>query len=127
MQTIVAITNQSFWNDSQKAGKYTQSTIESTLDEVGFIHCTNPDQAVMIANRHFTKYDDLILLLIDVDKVESEVKFEASLSGRGGLYPHIYGSLNLDAVYDVVKLPKQEDGQFTAPPELLSQTDQKPK
>lgn len=118
MQTIVLISNELFWAESQKSGEYTQSTIESTLADIGFIHCTSPDQTVMIANRHFTKYENLILLLVDLDKVKSEIKFEESLSGKGGVYPHIYGPLNIDAVYEVIPLPK-ENGEFITPPQLL--------
>jgi uncharacterized protein (DUF952 family) len=124
MRTIVIISNESFWTESQKTGEYIQSTIGSTLDDVGFIHCTSPEQTIMIANRHFAQYENLILLMIDSGKVKPEVKFEASLSGRGGIYPHIYGPLNVDAVYNVVALSKNENGGFTTPPELLSQTAQ---
>lgn len=118
MQTIIIISNQALWDEAQNTGRYTQSTIDSSLEEVGFIHCTNPEQTIMIANRHFTKYDNLILLLIDLDKVTADVKFEESLSGRAGIYPHIYGALNTNAVYKVISLPKGVDGQFTAPEEL---------
>jgi uncharacterized protein (DUF952 family) len=119
MQTIVVISQDSFWKKSQKTGEYTQSTIESTLGEVGFIHCTTPEQTIMIAKRHFTQYDDLTLLLIDLEKVKPEVKFEASLSGRGGIYPHIYGPLNMDAIYKAVPLAKDNSGEFITPTELL--------
>lgn len=34
--------------------------------------------------------------LLDAEKVKSLVKFEAARSSREGLFPHIYGPLNID-------------------------------
>lgn len=69
-------------------------------------------------NRNFTNRDDVLLLLVDLDKVQPEVKFEAPLSGRAGLFPHIYGPLNLDAVYGTVRPSKDASGNFIEPEEL---------
>lgn len=77
------------------------------LDDVGFIHATSPNQTIDMLNRHFTDREDLLLLLVDVTKVSSEIKFEAPLSGRKGLFPHIYGPLNIDAVYKNLKADKE--------------------
>jgi len=108
MRLIVVTSTKSLWAEAQKAGKYTQSTIDSKLDDVGFIHATSPDQTAAMLNRHFANRDDILLLLVDVDNVKPEVKFEAPLSGRAGLFPHIYGPLNLDAVYRTIE-PKELD------------------
>lgn len=118
MKTIVIIAQQSVWPQAQKSGEYTQSTIDSTLEEVGFIHCSFPDQTLEIANRHFSDRNNLVLLLIDEDKVQASIKHEGALSGRAGTFPHIYGPLNIDAVYSVVPLEKDKDGVFMAPKEL---------
>jgi uncharacterized protein (DUF952 family) len=115
MVTIVAIARREVWEQALKVGKYTQSTIKTTLSEVGFIHCSFPDQTIDIANRHFADEDDLVLLLIDEGKVKSPVKHEGALSGRAGTFPHIYGQLNTDAVYSVVTLEKNNEGEFIAP------------
>ena len=101
MRTIIVTSTNKLWAAAQECGSYTQSTAELTLDEVGYIHATSPDQTIAMLNRRFSDRDDVILLLVDLDKVEPEVKFEASSSGiTPGLFPHIYGPLNLDAVYD---------------------------
>jgi len=112
MTTIVAIARREAWELALKTGEYTQSTITSSLAEVGFIHCSFPDQTIDIANRHFKNEDDLVLLLIDESKVKAPVKHEGALSGRAGTFPHIYGPLNVDAVYSVVTLKKDETGAF---------------
>lgn len=118
MKTIVAIARQSVWQKAKETGQYTQSTIKTTLEEVGFIHCSFPNQTIGIANRHFTDEDNLVLLLIDEDKVTSPVKHEGALSGRAGTFPHIYGPLNTDAVYAVAPLAKDVAGLFTEPEAL---------
>ncbi|MCA9344837.1 DUF952 domain-containing protein [Candidatus Saccharibacteria bacterium] len=115
MKTIVVTSTDSLWNEAQKAKTYTQSTINSTLNDVGFIHATSPDQTIAMLNRHFSDRDDIVLLLVDVEKVRSEIRFEKSLSSRGGIYPHIYGPLNTDAVYDTIRPTKEHDGDFIVP------------
>lgn len=112
MKTIIITSTLDLWGKAQDAGEYMQSTIDSTLDEVGFIHATSPDQTIAMLNRHFTNRDDVLLLVVALDKVKSEVKFEASLSGKGGLYPHIYGPLNTDAVIDTRVPIKDGSGRF---------------
>ncbi len=113
MKTIIITSTPDIWSKAQETGEYIQSTIDSTLDEVGFIHATSPDQTVAMLNRHFTDRNDILLLMVDLDKVKPEVKFEAPLSGKGGTYPHIYGSLSTDAVVDTL-VPKKDSttGKF---------------
>lgn len=118
MKTIIAITRQDAWEQAQRTGEYTQSTLDSTLAEVGFIHCSFPNQTLEIANRRFADRDNLVLLFIDEDKVKTPVKHEGALSGRVGTFPHIYGPLNVDAVYATASLQKNDKGEFTAPDEL---------
>ena len=118
MKTIVVTARRADWQKAQAAGRYTQSTIESTLAEVGFIHASFPDQTLEIINRKYTTEDDLVLLLIDADKLTSPLKYEGARSGRTGTFPHIYGPLNNDAVYTVATLQKRRDGEFSAPDAL---------
>ena len=117
MQTIIVISTQQLWETAQSTGIYTQSTIEESLQDVGYIHGSMPEQTLPVANRHFLQYDDLILLCIDHAKVLAEVKYELSPSS-GQMYPHIFGPLNIDAVYATIPLQKDESGQFLAPDEL---------
>lgn len=115
--TIVIITQPHLWEKALKLGKYSQSTIDSSLSEVGFIHCSFPSQTMEIANRRFADKDKLILLLINKKKVIAPIKFEGALSGRTGTFPHIYGPLNVDAVYSTIPLEKKEN-VFVEPDDL---------
>ena len=112
MQTVIITSTDEMWAQAQQAGIYSQSTINSKLDDVGFIHATNPDQTIAMLNRHFAGREDILLLLVNLAKVKPEVKFEAPLSGSPGLYPHIYGALNVDAVYKTFKPIKDQSGKF---------------
>jgi uncharacterized protein (DUF952 family) len=120
MQTIVITSTDGLWEHAQNAGQYTQSTIISKLDDVGFIHATSPDQTIAMLNRHFTERNDVLLLLIDVAKVTPDVKFEAPLSGGTGIYPHIYGPLNIDAIYGTIKPVQDASGNFLESQELAN-------
>jgi uncharacterized protein (DUF952 family) len=119
MGSIICITTRAIWDDALKSGEYTHSTITSSLDEVGFIHATTPDQTMDVIPR-FTNQKDVTLLLIDAEKVKSPVKFEAARSGREGLFPHIYGPLNINAVYSTVRVDKDAEGNFITPAALLA-------
>ena len=59
-----------------------------------------------------------MLLLIDVNKVVAEIKYE-NLVGGEKQFPHIYGELNDDAVARVYAFEQNESGKFEFPSELL--------
>ncbi|BAZ15072.1 hypothetical protein NIES4071_69420 [Calothrix sp. NIES-4071] len=95
MKTIHHITRRQAWEEVLRSGSY---RAESLLTE-GFIHCSTPAQVLKTADRFFKNQTGLIILYIDVDKVESEVKYELA---DNELFPHIYGALNIDAVYQTI-------------------------
>jgi uncharacterized protein (DUF952 family) len=84
--------------------------------EDGFIHCTaGEDLTVLVANDYFSNISELLALKIRLKKIMAKVLFEAPIPIAGGgdshlktetLFPHIYGSLNLDSVEGISKLPK---------------------
>ena len=68
-----------------------------SLETEGFIHCSKLDQVIGVAN-FLAPYDETMQLLeIDESKVRPEVKYEDAMQ-NGVLFPHIYGSLNQDAI-----------------------------
>ena len=114
MKTIICITTRPIWEAALKSGEYAHSTITSSLQDVGFIHATTPDQTMGVIPR-FANQKDVILLFIDERKVKTPVKFESARSGREGLFPHIYGPLNTDAVL----ADKDDNGNFIVPEALV--------
>ncbi len=117
-KTIITIALQDDWEKAQGPGYYVKSTITSNLHDVGFIHCSFPGQTVDIANRHFHDHKELLLLFVDPDKLRSPIRYEGALSGRAGVFPHIYGPLNVDAVTDTAVIAQTNDGRFIAPSRL---------
>ena len=112
MKTICHLCSKSEWQTAQKAGSYRGDT----LDSEGFIHCSLPKQVQKVANFIFAGRQDLLLLVIDEEKVEAPIKYE-QLAGADEDYPHIYGELNLSAVVDVKAYNADEQGKFPACPQ----------
>jgi uncharacterized protein (DUF952 family) len=80
----------------------------------GFIHCTaGKSVSLLVLEDYFaelSKTNVILVLQIDTSKLKALVKYEppAPISGGGAshlndeiLFPHIYGSLNIDSVKGV--------------------------
>ena len=106
---ILHITSRDRWHDAQTIGTYQGDTLETE----GFIHCSKPSQVVWVANSFYRGQSSLVLLCIDPDKVQAEIKYEGIEEGE--LFPHIYGALNLDAIVSVLAFEPAADGTFTLP------------
>ena len=106
---VFHITTRAAWEEARERGRYA----DPSLEREGFIHCSDLDQVAGSADAHFAGVPDLVLLCIAVDRLEAPLRYEHSADGRGD-FPHLYGSLNADAVVEVV--PVQEgDGGFAVP------------
>jgi uncharacterized protein (DUF952 family) len=102
---IFHITQSQKWENAKILGSY---HIDS-LDTEGFIHCSTNEQLIKTANRFFRHTKGLVVLLINSEKVKAEIRYE----GRDNdLFPHIYGDLNIDAVFQVIDFEPGEDGFF---------------
>lgn len=71
-----------------------------SLERYGFIHCSDLDTYYLVAPNFEDDYAERVILLIDTEKLNCEVKWE---DGGGVDFPHIYGPLNQDAIVGVVK------------------------
>ena len=99
MSLIYHITTTAEWKTAQEAGEYSSPA----LNEEGFIHCSEKEQVEDIKERFYPNTNDLVLLTIDTEKLESQLIFEWSPSVEQ-TFPHIYGPINLLAVIDVKQL-----------------------
>jgi uncharacterized protein (DUF952 family) len=95
MTTIFHITSRSAWLEAKALGTYSSDTLATE----GFTHCSTAEQVQRSARKFFKGRTDLVLLHIAQANVHPEVRYEAAISGE--LFPHIYGPLNLDAVFSV--------------------------
>ncbi|WP_353930676.1 DUF952 domain-containing protein [Okeanomitos corallinicola TIOX110] len=112
MKTIFHITEHQKWHQAQILNIYHHPS----LDTEGFIHASQPEQVVKTANRFFKNYQNLVILFIDTAKVQAEIRYEFGEVDE--LFPHIYGALNIDAVYKVIEFQIGEDGVFYLPLEI---------
>jgi uncharacterized protein (DUF952 family) len=83
----------------------------ASLTHEGFVHCTDgADEVAATANRYFAdEQDELLAVVIDLDKVSVPVKYEDPRR----IYPHVYGPIPREAIVKVVRM--RRDGAFLPP------------
>ncbi|WP_232719436.1 DUF952 domain-containing protein [Gordonia metallireducens] len=85
-----------------------------SLDDVGFVHLSTPQQVHLPANRLFAGRHDILLLIVDPARLDAEVRWEPGVptDPDSMLFPHLYGPLPVDAVVDVRELRPGPDNAF---------------
>lgn len=108
--TLVHICTLGEWLSARQTGEYRASS----LDEVGFIHLSSPQQAHLPANRLFAGRRDLVLLRLDPARLGAPVKWEPGVptDPESMLFPHLYGPLPTGAVIAVEEFQPGPDGVF---------------
>ena len=101
------------WEMAQQEGEYSPLSIQTE----GFIHCSNLTQVLGSANLFFKGQSGLQLLKIEVDKLKEKLVYE-NTTGGSELFPHLYGTLNLEAVINVYNLNTNGAGDFILPQEV---------
>ena len=92
---IYHICTVSEWKDQNNSEYYMHKSIENE----GFIHCSFKHQIKGVMERYFEDQKDLLLLIIDSDKITHELKIEKAPIGDS--FPHIYGPLNKSAILEI--------------------------
>ena len=100
------------WEQARTDGQYTMSTRGLTLAEQGYIHASTAEQVAQVANAYYRGVPDLLLLVIDPERVGPEIRYEA-VPGQDLPYPHIYGPLNADAVVQARPFRPGPGGEFS--------------
>jgi uncharacterized protein (DUF952 family) len=108
------LTQASAWEGARTTGRYEVSTRGISLAEQGFIHCSLPHQVAAVAEALFADLDDLVLLVIDDERLDVAVRYESATAG-GERFPHIYGPVPITAVTDVIELTRRPDGTLNLP------------
>ena len=108
LEPIFHVTTAGEWQAALAHGAYTTPS----LGEEGFIHASTAAQVPATAVRYYTGVADLVLLVIDPDAVTAEIRWEES---RGEAFPHLYGTLDLDAVRRVVPFGPGPGGDYQLP------------
>jgi uncharacterized protein (DUF952 family) len=98
------------WKAAAATGLYEGSAVDQ---RDGFIHFSTAEQVKETAARHFADIENLMLIVVDVDRLDGELQWEPS---RGGaLFPHLYGTFRVEAVIEVEPVARGRDGSFVFP------------
>jgi uncharacterized protein (DUF952 family) len=98
------------WHDAERSGAFRGAAVDLAD---GYIHFSTGGQVAETASRHFAGVRDLVLVAVASAALGPALKWEPS---RGGaLFPHLYGTLALDAVLWVEPLPLGDDGRHLIP------------
>jgi uncharacterized protein (DUF952 family) len=99
MPIIYHVTTAADWKAAQQKGFYDHPSLTAE----GFIHCSQEHQVAGVLERYFAGKTDLLKLVIDTDKLTSKFVFDWSPS-TADTFPHVYGTINTDAIVDVTPL-----------------------
>ena len=116
-EPIIHLASNNAWLAAVKKSEYRADSL-STED---FIHCSTSSQIVGVANTFYHGQHGLVLLILDPDKLDAELKWEPPAepepthAREGELFPHVYGPINLDAVTNVIPFEPDSDGNFALP------------
>jgi len=110
---IYHIISNELWSSVKKGTEFRPASLE---DE-GFIHCSDIEKVATVANSIYSGQSNMVLLELDENRVQAEIVWE-DLYNLNHKYPHIYGPLNLDAVIGVHDLQIDSQGSFQLPDTL---------
>ena len=103
------------WEAAKQTGQYRMSTRNVSLDDEGFIHCSHPQQIETVANRFFGDVPELVLLHIEPELLDAEIREEPATDADSELYPHVYGPIPTSAVVATTWWDRGDDGVWHRP------------
>jgi uncharacterized protein (DUF952 family) len=84
------------WAEFEAAGRFDGSPFDHSS---GFIHCSSREQVAATAVRVFKQEPALVVVALDTQLLGQSVRWEEAPDG--GLFPHVYAPLPMDAVVAV--------------------------
>ncbi|WP_417849433.1 DUF952 domain-containing protein [Thalassoglobus sp.] len=91
--------------ESTRTGTYAPESLATEK----FIHASPANQLTRIANKYYRDNDTVHVAVVRKSRVTAPVKWEPA---TGGLYPHIYGKLNMDAAEQTITFFKNDEGEY---------------
>ena len=112
---ILHLASKNDWDAALATGSYRVSTRGASIDDVGFIHASAPDQLREVAEFVYADCEEaLVVLEMDdaaIRATGTEVRYEDG--GDGELYPHIYGPIRPADVTEILPAGFDSEGRFT--------------
>lgn len=101
------------WQSAHTAGEFRPESLVSG----GFVHLSTGAQVHLPANRLFGGRVDVVLLVLNVDKLDAPIRWEPGVptDPESMLFPHLYGPIPLSAVTAVVEYLPDSTGKFLPP------------
>ncbi len=110
---ILHFTEKQVWEEESKSRKYGSNAISGH----GFIPCINPAN-ISSLDLSFSTLNDYIILAVDTDKVDAEIKME-SYTEDELQEPNIYGEIPTAAVIEVLPYTFNQDEKYVPTAEVL--------
>ncbi len=79
-----------------------------SLKNEGFIHASKFDQLDFVLTKFYPNNKEIVLLKIDTEKLNSEIKWEKSELNLEP-FPHIYGVINRDSIVEIIEYNQIDD------------------
>lgn len=118
MSTVLHIAQESHWRQAQAEGTYTRSTRGASLEQVGFVHCSRPEQVAKVATAFYTDMtEQLVVLHIDTNVLAQHGVQVVTEPGdpsdpESEQFPHAYGAIPVEAVTRVQLAAFDDTGTF---------------
>lgn len=111
-QLLLHICGASAWDRAQRRGELRPDS----LDAVGFVHLSTPEQVHLPANRLYAGRTDLVLLHLDPTRLGAPVRWEpgAATDPSSMVFPHLYGPVPVTAVVAVTGYRPGPGGRYEA-------------
>lgn len=103
------------WEAARQIGEYRMSTKGATLDEVGFVHCAYPRQLEGVANRFYPDVTELVIMHLEPELMDAEIRIEPAADDPSEDFPHVYGPIPTSAVVATTWWDRGEDGIWHKP------------
>lgn len=97
-ERLFHVVEREVWEEALREGGYRWSTRGVTVEDEGFVHLSTAEQVQGTLQRFYDGLDPLVVLVVDPELTEAEIRLE------DGFF-HSYGELPIPSVVDVVTVP----------------------
>jgi uncharacterized protein (DUF952 family) len=109
MSVLFHLATQADWERALGTGSYTTASVRGD----GVVPCASAAQHAAVANARFAGRTDLVLLLLDTDRLASRVRVGQVKGETGGQpFPCVHGPVPLEAIFEAAPYRPGADARF---------------